>query len=99
MYRFSTRLIHYAVVEFVYSLLYRMPRLVLMSLYSSIDGNRIVVATCHALVINCSFTIEHILIFSSILYSFIMPTMYFRKFESSFFANILQMNCLIGMVL
>ena len=63
----------YVVVQFVYSLLYRVPRLVLMSLYSSIDGNRIVVVVCCALVINCSFIIEHILIFSSILYPFIMP--------------------------
>ena len=50
-----------------------MPRLVLISLYSSIDGNRIVATVCCALVINCSFIIEHILIFSSILYPFIMP--------------------------
>ena len=41
--------------------------------YSSIAGNRIVAAVCCALVINCSFIIEHMLIFSSILYPFIMP--------------------------
>ena len=70
LYSFDTR---YVVVQFVYSLLYRMPHLVLMSLYSSTDGNRIVAVVCCALVINCSSIIEHMLIFSSILYPFIMP--------------------------
>ena len=74
IYRFSTRLIHVVVVvQFVYSLPYRMLCLVLMPLYSSIDGNRILAVVCCALVINWSFIVEHILIFSSELYPLTMP--------------------------